>query len=281
MTSRITALLKTTLVTAALMTATVAAPWSAFGAEKKIGIKGSSTVGPVAKAFAGYFMAKNSGVTITVSETGSGAGAKSLINGNCDIAAMSRYMKEKEYQQAVKNDILPCPHVVAMDGIAVAVHPSNPVSKLTMKELKHIYTGKITNWKELGGPDKKIVKISRDTSSGTYGVFVEKALDNAEIHNAEYVQSNGAARARISKTPAAIGYVGLGFLEGVKAVKLNGVKPTMKTVGSGRYPLARPLFMWTDGFPDIGGVQYRFIMLHKTDAGKQMIKDIGFVPISG
>ena len=248
-------------------------------AKDKVVMNGSSTVGPIAKAFAGYYMAKND-VNVTVSMTGSGNGAEALVNGNCDIANMSRMMKNNEFKKAVDSGIYPIAHVVAMDGIAVAVHPSNPVSGLTLKQIRQIYTGEITNWKELGGPDLKIVKISRDSSSGTYEVFGDIVLHEEPIRGAEYVQSNGQMRARISSTPAAIGYVGLGYLEGVKAVDVNGVKPTMKTVGSGKYPIARPLFMWTNGFPKLGSHVHGLVTLHLTPTGQEIVKGVGYVPVT-
>ncbi len=243
-------------------------------------IDGSSTVGPVAKAFAQYYMDRYPNVTITVSETGSGNGAKSLINGACDIADMSRFIKPKEFKSAIDNGIYPVAHVVAMDGIAVAVHPSNPISELSLRQVKQIYTGRVTNWRELGGPNREIVVISRDTSSGTYGVFSDIVLDDEPIERAEYVQSNGAARSRVSTTPAAIAYVGLGFLEGLKAVAVNGVEPNLRTVGTGRYPIARPLFMVTDGYPDIGSHLHRFITLYLSPSGQQIVKDVGYVPVT-
>ncbi|MCI0471342.1 MAG: substrate-binding domain-containing protein, partial [Candidatus Aminicenantes bacterium] len=141
-----------------------------FGAAKgeKIVIEGSTTVGPIAKAFAEYYMKLNPEVNITVSESGSGNGAKALVNGSCQIATMSRLLKQNEYEAAVHSEILPVTHVVAFDGIALSVHPSNPVKGLTLDQVKNIYLGKIKNWKELGGPNMPIVIISRDTNSGTY-----------------------------------------------------------------------------------------------------------------
>ena len=143
----------------------------------KIVIDGSTTVGPIAKAFAEYYMAKNKGINITVSESGSGNGAKSLINGTCQIADMSRFMKPKEFKAAANNGIMPVAHVVALDGLPILVHPSNPIKGLTIEQIRDIYLGKIKNWKEIGGPNLKIVKISRDTNSGTYETF-EKLVMN-------------------------------------------------------------------------------------------------------
>nr|MBC8453910.1 substrate-binding domain-containing protein [PVC group bacterium] len=136
----------TTVLTAALISVSMA---TAENADKLV-LDGSTTVGPIAKAFAEYYMTKNEGVNVTVNESGSGNGAKSLINGVCDIANMSRFMKGKEFQAAVGKDVTPVAHVVAMDGLPILVHPSNPVKGLTVTQVRNIYNGKITNWKELG-----------------------------------------------------------------------------------------------------------------------------------
>ncbi len=247
---------------------------------QQIVIDGSTSVGPIAKAFAEYYMGKNSSVNITVSESGSGNGAKSLINGACDIATMSRPMKSSEKQAAQNAGILPIEHIVAMDGIAVILHPSNPVSALTIDQIRDIYLGKIRNWNELGGPDQKIVAISRDTNSGTYECFESRVMRRAKMAaTTEYVGSNGAIRQRVLSTPAAIGYVGLAFLEGVKVVPVNGVMPTHDTVANRSYPIARPLYMYTNGKPKPGTPLHEFISLPATEAGRKMIEDTGFVPV--
>jgi phosphate transport system substrate-binding protein len=251
-------------------------------AKEKIVIDGSTTVGPIAKAFAEYYMSIDKDVNITVSESGSGNGAKSLINSVCDIADMSRFMKDKEFKAAVEKGVLPTFHVIALDGLPVLVHPSNPVSALTVDQVKDIYTGKITNWKEVGGPDLKIVMISRDTNSGTYETFEGRVLNEAKIaEGCEYVGSNGAVRARVQSTPAAIGYAGLGFVDRtVKALSINGVYPSKKTVTSGKYPIARPLFMVTNGYPKMGSHVFQFITLYLSAKGQEMINRIGFVPVT-
>jgi len=245
-------------------------------------IDGSTTVGPIAKAFAEYYMRQNPDVHITVSESGSGNGAKSLINGACDVADMSRFMKTKEFQAAVANGVTPVAHVVAVDGIAIITHPANPISGLTVDQVRDIYTGKITNWKQLGGPDEKIIAISRDTNSGTYETFEHLVMRKEKISSgAEYVGSNGAVRSRVQSTQAAIGYVGLGFVDRtVKPLTINNILPTPDTISSGRYPIARPLFMFTNGYPAMGSHEYRFVTMHLTPKGQEMIEAIGFVPVT-
>lgn len=258
----------------------------AAGAQDRIAIDGSTTVGPIAKAFAEYFMKHNPGVNVTVSESGSGNGAKSLINKACQIADMSRFMKAKEFRAAVENGVTPVAHVVALDGLPVLVHPSNPVKELTIEQVRKIYTGAIRNWKEIGGADMEIVVITRDTNSGTYETFHNLVMKHGGAQDkiaghAEYVGSNGAVRQRVQSTPAAIGYAGLGFVdETVKALAINKVMPGKSTVISGEYPIARALFMFTDGYPAMGGNLYRFITLYLTPEGQEMIETIGFVPVT-
>ena len=250
------------------------------GDANSIVVDGSTTVGPIAKAFAEYYMGKHQNVNITVSESGSGNGAKSLINAACDVATMSRPMKNSEKKAAQEAGVLAIEQVVALDGLAVIVHPSNSRGNLTIEQIRDIYTGAITNWKELGGPDQKIVVISRDTNSGTYESFNTLVLKDAKLKGgAEYVGSGGAIRQRVLSTEAAIGYVGLAFTEGVKTLQVNGIKPTAETVIAKTYPIARPLYMYTNGRPKEGTALYDFVNLSKTAEGKKIIDDIGFVSL--
>lgn len=279
-------LVRAILVTVAccLPLAVQAVGQNAKGAADKIVVDGSTTVGPIAKAFAEFYMALNPDVRIVVSESGSGNGAKSLINGACDVADMSRFMKSSEYQAAVANSVYPVAHVVAMDGIAVIVHPANQVSAkgLTMEQLKNIYLGKITNWKALGGPDQPIVLVSRDVNSGTYETFHGLVMEKEkEDPSTTRVNSNGAMRERIASTENAIGYIGLGFInESVRPVDMNGVEANRDTIASGKYPVARPLFMFTDGYPKLGSHLHAFVTLHLSQKGQKIIEAIGFVPVT-
>ncbi len=251
-------------------------------APEKIVVDGSTTVGPIAKAFAEHYMKLNPGVNITVSESGSGNGAKSLINKTCQVATMSRLLKQNEYEAAVHSEILPVVHTVALDGIAMVVHPGNPVAKLSLAEVKAIYLGKIRNWSQLGGPNAAIVIISRDTNSGTYETFEGKVMKGEKIaKNCEYVGSNGAIRQRVQSTPAAIGYIGIGFIDNtVKALAVDNVVPTVDTVKNGSYPIARPLYMVTNDYPKMGSHLYRFVNLYLTKKGHAMIEEIGFIPVT-
>ncbi|MGC9454046.1 MAG: phosphate ABC transporter substrate-binding protein [Phycisphaerae bacterium] len=252
------------------------------GEEQQIQIEGSTTVGPIAKAFAGAFMDEHENVNITVKLTGSGDGAAALIDGRCHIAAMSRFMKPGEFAKAIENGVLPVAHTVAVDGVCPVVHPSNPVGELTMQQLKDIYLGNITNWRQLGGVDQRIVVISRDSSSGTFGVFSKLVMNDEKMADGvEYVNSNQNMHQRIASTRGAIGYVGVGFLDrNVKAIKLDGVVPARRALATGEFPLVRPLFLWTNGYPKIGSVVHRFVTYHLTMDGQDIIEEKGFVPLT-
>ena len=254
---------------------------AAASAETKIVIDGSTTVGPISKAFADFYKENHSGVNITISESGSGNGVKSLMNNACDIANMSRFMKPAEFKSCVDKGILPVAHVVAFDGLAVVVNPKNPVKALTVSQIADIYTGKISNWKQLGGEDAKIVVVSRDTNSGTYETFNELVLKKAAItKDAEYVGSTGQARTRVNTTKNAIAYVGLGFVDDtVKPLSVEGILPAAKSVSTGKYPIARPLYMFTNGYPKMGSDVYNFVTLHLSKEGREIVSDLGYIPV--
>lgn len=275
MKNTISNILKTTALAALALCG--AAAW----AETKIVIDGSTTVGPISKAFADFYKEGHPNVNITISESGSGNGVKSLMNKACDIANMSRFMKDAEFKSCVDKGIRPVAHVVAFDGLAVIVNPKNPVKALSMRQISDIYTGKISNWKELGGEDAKIVIVSRDTNSGTYETFNELVLKKAPVaKDAEYVGSNGQARTRVNTTKNAIAYVGLGFADdSVKTLSVNGILPNAKSVSSGKYPIARPLFMFTDGYPKMGSDVYNFVTIHLSKEGREIVSDLGCIPV--
>ena len=246
---------------------------------KTLTIQGSSTVLPIAQKAAEAYMQKHPDVNITVRGGGSGNGIAALVDGAVDIADTSRFIKDKEFNKAHKNGIYPVPHRVAMDGIAVVVNPANSIDNLTLEDLEKIYTGKVTNWKELGGADKEIVVVSRDSSSGTFEVFGEIALDGARVTPSALLQSsNGTVKSTVAETEGGIGYIGLGYLsDEVKTIKVNGVKPTNTTVASGSFPIARPLFMFTDGWPT--GLTANFINFVLSSEGQEIAEQQGYVPL--
>lgn len=243
----------------------------------KIAIDGSTTVGPIAKAFAEHFT-RSTGVQVTVSESGSGNGAKSLINKTCDIATMSRPMKDNEIAAAKGKGINPVEHMVALDGLCMIVHPSNRVNGLKKDQIRGIYMGKYTNWSQIGGPNAPIVMIQRESNSGTQDSFKELVMgkDNPVSKRTETQASSGAVKSRVASTPTAIGFVGMGYVDNsVKALIVDGIDPDPKTVKNGTYPIHRPLFFYTNGQP--AGVVKQFVDMPKTPEGKKIISETGFV----
>ncbi|HON46363.1 MAG TPA: phosphate ABC transporter substrate-binding protein [Kiritimatiellia bacterium] len=265
-----------------LMSVALGLSVAAAQAQDKLIVDGSTTVGPIAKAFAEVIMRQNPGVNITVSESGSGNGAKALLNGTCDVACLSRNLKDSERKAMDEKGVKPVVHVVAFDALPVIVHPSNPVKGLTIDQVRDIYTGKITNWKDVGGADQRIVVISRDTNSGTYETFKDLVLgkDNKIIASAEYTGSNGGMRQRVQMTRGAIGYAGLGFVDRtIKALEINGVMPSAETVSAKQYPLSRELYLFTNGEPAADTLAGKFLSMSRTEKGREIIEEIGFVPV--
>ncbi|MDD5078626.1 MAG: phosphate ABC transporter substrate-binding protein [Candidatus Omnitrophica bacterium] len=244
---------------------------------EKIVIEGSTTVLPIAQRAAEVYMDQNPGANISVRGGGSGVGIASLLDKSCDIADASRPIKDKELDKAVTNGVDATANIVAMDGLAVIVNASNNVSKMSKKQVKDIFTGKISNWSQVGGSDEKIVVVSRDTSSGTFEAFLTMVLSGDKTRPDALMQaSNQAVATTIASTPGAIGYVGLGFISpSVKAVEIDGVMPSKETVVSGKYPITRPLFMYTNGKPK--GAVKEFIDFILSDEGQKIVEEEGFV----
>jgi phosphate transport system substrate-binding protein len=258
-------------------------PAAAGAKGMELQIEGSTTVGPIADAFAEVFMKdKNWNAKITVKKTGSGDGIAALLDGRCDIAASSRFMKPEEFKKAVEKGIMPVCHAISMDGVCIIVHPSNPIKALTVEQVRSIFTGKVANWKDLGGADMEIVAISRDTSSGTYEAFDHFVMNKEKMFDkVQYVQTNPEAHSRAAQTKGAVAYVGLGFLDKeVKALEIGGVSPSRKTIATGQYPLSRPLFLFTNGYPQLNTLPYAFCTFYLTEKGQNIIDAKGFVPVT-
>jgi len=243
-------------------------------------IKGSTTVLPIAQKVGEAYMKEHPDVKITISGGGSGNGIKSLIDGSTDIADSSRFIKTKEVKLAVEKGRYPVPFAVAYDCIVPVVHPSNSVMNITMQQLKDAYQGKIKNWKEIGGPDQPVVVISRDTSSGTYEVWHEKVLKKERVFPGALLQaSNGAVVQAVSKNKNAIGYIGLGYLDSsVKALMVDRVKGSAETTLNGSFPVSRPLYMFTPGWPKGDALKFINYVIHP-EKGQKYISEIGFVPL--
>jgi phosphate transport system substrate-binding protein len=223
-----------------------AAAWAA-----DLTIKGSTTVLPIAQKCVEAFMKANPGVNISLSGGGSSNGIKALIDGSTDIANASRFIKDKEVKMAVEKGVYPVPFAVAYDSIIPVVHPSNTLTNLTTDQLKDIYMGKISNFKEVGGPDMEIVVVSRDTSSGTYETWEGKVMKKERVSpKAQVLASNGAVAQAVTGNKHAIGYVGIGYLnKDLKALTVNGIEGSEKTTLDGTYPISRALYMFTNGWP--------------------------------
>jgi len=248
-------------------------------AAEKVVLEGSTTVLPIAQKTAEVFMDKNSDIDISVRGGGSGVGIASLLDGSCDIADSSRAMKDTEYEKAAAKKKDPKPCVVAMDGIAIVVNNSNNIAALTKKQVKDIYTGAISDWSAVGGAAGKIVVVSRDSSSGTYEAFGELVLKGAKVRPDALMQaSNQAIASIVAKTPSGIGYVGLGYItDSVKALEIDGVMPDKGTVLSGKYPVSRPLFMYTNGSPK--GAVKKYIDFVTGPEGQRIVDEEGFVAL--
>ena len=268
--------MRTLILTCVILTLTVPVLQAQEG---QLVLQGSTTVLPIAQAAAEVFMQKNPQANISVRGGGSGNGIAALIDGTCDIADASRSMKVEEILLCQKKGISPVSNIIAMDGIAVVVHPSNPVEGLSMEQIKDIYAGKVTNWKEVGGKDQKIVVVSRDSASGTFETFNELVLKGEKVTPEALAQaSNQAVATTVASSEGAIGYVGLGYLnETIKALAVNGVIPEQETVVSGKYPISRPLYMYTNGAPQ--GVAKDLIEFIWSEEGQKIVKEQGFVPL--
>jgi phosphate transport system substrate-binding protein len=243
-------------------------------------IKGSTTVLPIAQKAAEVYMKQNPDVKITISGGGSGNGIKALIDGSTDIANASRFIKDKEVALAVENGRYPVPFAVAYDCIIPVVHPSNSLKNLSLTDLKKIYMGEIKNWKEVGGPDSPVVVVSRDTSSGTYEVWHKLVLKKERVFPGALLQaSNGAVVQAVAKNKNAIGYIGLGYLSAeIKALKVNNITGSPETTLNGTYPISRPLYMFTPGWPKGDALNFINFVLNP-EKGQKYVAETGYVPL--
>jgi phosphate transport system substrate-binding protein len=241
----------------------------------KIDIAGGTAHIPVMKDAAEQIMKFNPNIRITVAGGGSGVGVQKVGAGLVDIGDTGRALTKAEI---AKYGLKTFPF--AIDGVAVAVNPKNPVSALTSQQIKDIFAGKIKNWKAVGGPNEPIHLFTRDEASGTRATFWKKLLKKGPINTkANVVPSNGAMKMAIAQDPQAIGYVGIGFLDKtVKGIKLNGTAPTQENAKSGKYPVTRLLYMNTKGEPS--PLVKVFIAYIRGPEGAKIIKKHGFLPLT-
>jgi phosphate transport system substrate-binding protein len=261
-------------------------------ASRAIQNKGSDTLVNIALAWAETYRDVDPSVSIAVTGGGSGTGIAALINGTVDIANASRAMKDGEIEEAQANGIDPIEHVVAIDALAIILHPDNPVNALTIDQLAEIYTGRITNWQDVGGNDAPIVLLSRETNSGTHVYFLEEVVRKGDSDNEDIfapqtllMPSSVGITSELRRNPNAIGYDGLGYVdpehEKVLAIAINAdspyVSPSAETASAGEYPLARPLFMYTAGEPE--GVVAEYLDWIFSLDGQDIVARLGFVPL--
>ncbi len=266
----------------------------AFAAKDKneIQVKGSDTMVNLGQGWAEKYMEKNPNAFIAVTGGGSGTGLSSLISGTCDIAMSSRNIKEKEIALANKKGINPNEIKAGLDGLAVVVSPANPVSKLTVSQLGLIFSGKILNWKEVGGKDEKIVLLSREVNSGTHVYFKEHVLRKNDPNGKEefapgalLLSSSQAIADEVAGNSAAIGYYGMGYVSSkqkplaiAKDEKSEYIEPTIDNVLNGKYPISRPLFLYTNGLPQ--GLVKKFVDFVLSKEGQDIVLATDFVPIN-
>lgn len=248
-----------------------------WAAPAKINIGGSTTLLPIVQKMIEVYMAKYPQVEISIAGSGSGDGLKALMEGSIDIANSSRGLKEKEAQSAGAAGLNLVAQVVAIDCIVPVVNPANPVNELSLEQLKGIYSGQIKNWREVGGQDKTIVVISRDFSSGTFETWQEKVLGKERIRpDAQMQSSNGGVGKSVANNKYAIGYVGLGYVsDKLKGVTVQGVKASASSAKDGSYPLARELYMFTNG--PASGVLKQFLDFVISGQGQCIVEAEGFV----
>lgn len=254
--------------------------------------KGSDTIVNLALAWAEAYNKVRPDVSISVTGGGSGTGIAAMINDTVDIANASRRMKEKEISNAKENGVTPVEFVIARDGIAVIVNPENPIDQLTMQQVSDIFSGKVTNWSQLGGEHRPIVRLSREVNSGTHVYFLEAVVrmgnkkdDTLFAPSTLLLPSSEGITAEISQNPNAIGYDGLGYVtEEVKTIAVapdnysQYISPSIETVIDNSYPISRALYMYSSGEPT-GHIKEYLDWISGTDA-QTIVKDLGFVPIN-
>lgn len=253
---------------------------------KNITVKGSDTLVILGQRWAEEYMKRNPGSTVQVTGGGSGVGIAALINGTTDIAESSRPMREAEIA-SVKDKrgkaTLELP--VAVDGLAVYVHEQNPVSELSLAQLKAIYTGAVKNWSQVGGKDEKILLYSRENSSGTYAYFKEHVLENADYYpTAQTLPGTAAVINAVSRDMRGIGYGGIAYGKGIKHLRVKkddkspGIEPTMENVLQGKYPISRFLYWYLAGQPT--GDTQKLAKWVVSKEGQEVVEKVGYYPLN-
>jgi phosphate transport system substrate-binding protein len=243
-------------------------------------IKGSTTILPIAQSVASAFEYHSQGVKVQVSGGGSAEGIVALIMGEADIAASSSFITQDEVLLAQLRSVYPVPFRIANDCILPVVHKSNPLRDIRSEDLKKIYRGQLNNWSQLGGPDLEIDAISRDTASGTYDVWHHIIMQGESVvTDLPLKHSNTEVVQAVASNPAAIGYISLGYLNAnVKPLKVDGIMGSQRTLLDGSYLINRPLFMFTNSWPDGRTLEFINFVLHP-QKGQALIKEAGYIPL--
>lgn len=270
---------KVTILTATVVSAVLFAG-NAMAANTTIRITGSTTVKPIAEKTAEVYQTIHPEIDIDVSGGGSGNGIKAIIDGETDIGNASRFIKDKEIEYAYAKGGYPVPFRIAYDCIVPIVNPQNKIANLTLQQLQSIYSGFTRNWYGLNGKEGLITVVSRDSSSGTHEVWEKRVMGETPVFpGAQVVASNEDVVRAVAADPNAIGYIGLGYLKpGVISIKVDQVQGSVKTTLDHTYPISRPLFMFTKGWPE--GELLGFLnFILSPDQGQKIVSEIGFVAL--
>ena len=252
----------------------------------KITVKGSDTLVVQAQKWAEIYMGKKPETKIQVTGGGTGIGFAALQNNATDLCNASRKIRAQEIAECIKSfGKRPTEYKVALDGLSVYVHESNPLKELTIEQVRLIFTGKIKNWKEVGGPDARIVLYSRENSSGTYEFFKDHVLDGKDFAaSAQTMPGTAAVLQAVAKDKNSIGYGGAAYGAGAKhlAIKKDenspAVEPTEETVVKGTYPIWRYLYIYVNPAIDKGEIS-AYLNWIRSEEGQKVVKDVGYFPL--
>jgi len=260
---------------------------AAVAAGTTIQVKGSDTMVNLMSNLAEAYMKAHPDASIAVTGGGSGTGIAALINGTTEICASSRTLKKEETDLALSRNVNPVETTIALDGISLMVNKKNPVSELTLDQLKNIYTGVYTRWSDVGGPDQPIIALSRESNSGTYVYFQEHVLQKKDYSSTVHLMpSTSAITKSVSQDQWSIGYGGVAYAEhaDVKTIRVKttpdapAVAPSEATVHDGSYPISRPLFLYTNGEP--AGTIEAFIEFCLSAEGQKIVVETGYITIT-
>lgn len=255
---------------------------------RRIVIKGSDTLLPLAQQWTEAFRQRHPEAQFTLTGGGSSTGITALINGTCDIANASRRIRPRELHSGTARNLIIKEYEVARDGLAIIVHPSNPITSLSVDDLRRIYIGTVTNWKELGGPNRKITPIGRDPASAAYGFFQEHVIKNPRLDmRSMYSTYSTPSNHNIANNPGGVAYVGIAYAKHadnrIKVLPLSSmgmkapIAPTEANIRTGKYPISRSLYNYTRGTPI--GLVSEYLKFVRGREGQRLVAKVGYVPL--